>query len=117
MIDIIDAGPSPRSRGAVDQPTVPATPVAPPKPEGIQYFEMNPAKMDYEQLLRVEQAGFKLQVTRGAPTRFTRDRGVRGTFSKAGEGLSKEEFSGLMKSTEYTRDDLLRLIKSTSGGK
>jgi hypothetical protein len=80
-------------------------------------FEMNPAKMDYEQLLRVEQAGFKLQVRRGAPTRYTKDRGVRGTFSHSGRGVTMQEYSNLVKSTEYTREDLLRLIQSTSGGK
>jgi len=80
-------------------------------------FEMNPAKMDYEQLLRVEQAGFKLQVRRGAPTRYTKDRGVRGTFSHSGRGVTMEEYGNLVKSTEYTREDLLRLIQSTSGGK
>ncbi len=115
----LDVTPLPGRRGRVDYadvtPDVPVSAPAPERPKGVEFFEMNPKTMDYEQLLAVEQAGFKLQVSTGAPTRFSRDRGVRGVFTRpVGEGMDPAQFKTLMKSTEFTKKDLVRLIKSTT---
>lgn len=94
--------------------------VAAPKPEGVDVF-VSRGFDDYEQLLAVERE-FELQKIVTRPGRYSKPV-KEGVFvrkpNKQGEvvPMPRKKFDTLMKSSEFTRDDLLRLIESTGGKK
>jgi len=100
--------------------------VSTPEPvKGERFIEYNPRKMDYEQLLDIESAVKKIdpyyefQIRRDLSTvRYSKDRGLRGGFAlTGGKTMSPEQYRALLKSSEFSRQDLIRLIKSTTGKK